>query len=169
MRLRFLKTKTTNLQKIEADHLYEVSKIHKASFPKYWDEGEISQMLKSKGMDGLVVSIKEKIVGFILYRIAAGEAEVITIATDKKLRRYGVGRKLMNGFIRLCLTERLESIFLEVDEKNIAAIKLYQSLMFKKVGERKGYYSYTDKKDDNKVEDENLASNALIMRLDLKS
>ena len=57
--------------------------------------------------------------------------------------------------IRLCAARE---VFLEVDAANVAAIGLYDSLGFKRVGVRKGYY------------DRGAAgrADALLMRLDLE-
>jgi len=142
--------------------LYEISQIHKSSFSKGWEDGALSEMLKSKGVSGLAARHPEKpIAAFIIYRTVAKESEIITIASIEKMRRKGAGRALMQAFIRECQTNRLEEIFLEVDENNQAAVKLYKSFGFKKVGERQGYYQA------DKDQNSNTRTNALIMRLDL--
>ena len=51
-----------------------------------------------------------------------------------------------------------ETMFLEVDEGNNAALGLYRKLGFRKVAERKGYYAAGDGQ----------KSTALVMRLDLR-
>ena len=64
----------------------------------------------------------------------------------------------MDAVLRHLHGERAESLFLEVDETNTAAIALYRRLGFRKVGQRKAYY---DAGDGSK-------NAALVMRLDLK-
>ena len=53
---------------------------------------------------------------------------------------------------------KLEDIFLEVDEGNVAARGLYGKLGFSKVGERRAYYAAAD----------GTRSTALVMRRDLR-
>jgi len=156
------------VSEIERSDLQECADIHAGSFANPWGDGEIAAMLKKNRIKGLVARARQgrtrPLEGFVLYRMAGGEAEVITIATAPNSRRKGTGRVLMNEMIRQCLTERLDEIFLEVDENNIAAIALYKSLAFKTVGSRPGYYQNPGETGtDNKT----ARSNALIMRLDL--
>jgi ribosomal-protein-alanine N-acetyltransferase len=132
--------------------------------------------LKSKGAGGFVARDKNKkghpVLGFVIYRIAASEAEIITIATEKKHRGSGIARAMIDEMIRHCLSSRLTEIFLEVDESNIGAVRLYRKLGFIKVGERRGYYtgiSEAHKNASNEGSNEASSGNALIMRLDLAS
>jgi ribosomal-protein-alanine N-acetyltransferase len=148
--------------------LQESADIHAGSFTIAWGDGEIASMLKKSTTRGLVARGSEgrdhPLEGFLLYRVAGGEAEVITIASAKNRRRRGTGRSLMNEMIRQCLTDRLDKIFLEVDENNVGAIGLYKSLGFKTVGNRPGYYQHPAGTGNGAT----TRSNALIMALDLK-
>lgn len=161
--LGFFKNKELQISKLSNDDFYEISQIHKASFTKGWEDGAIAEMLKTPSISGMVARLADKktIIAFLISRSVAKEAEIITIATAPNARRTGAGKSLMQEFIRESLTNRLTEMFLEVDENNIAAVTLYKSLGFKKVGERQGYYDNSQ----NNVNLEN--SNALIMRLDL--
>ena len=156
------------ISQIETIYLRDIAEIQNTSFDNPWEDGAIAEMLKGNGMAGLVArTSKNKTHGvsaFIIYRCVASECEIITIASAPNMRRSGVARALMEEFIRICLADRLSEIFLEVDDANKPALGLYQSLGFKKVGERKGYYNeHSNDSDTNKP-----GGNALIMRLDLK-
>ena len=94
--------------------------------------------------------------GFILARLAAGEAEILTVAVSKSVRRHGIGQRLVDETLRRLHAERAQSLFLEVDGANLAAINLYKRAGFKKVGERPAYYEGPEGK-----------TAALVMRLDL--
>jgi len=78
--------------------------------------------------------------GFVLARQVAGEAEILTIAVQTKVARAGLGWRLMQAAMREAKLRGGESIFLEVDDGNAAALGLYGKLGFEKVGERRGYY-----------------------------
>lgn len=156
--------------------LIDIADIHKASFQKAWDADELNSTIKAKGVHCLAVhdvsKPKQIVIGFLIYRITGDEAEIITIASYPIHRRKGVARSLMDEMIRLCLTERVKEVFLEVDETNSAALTLYKTLNFKKVGERKGYYGTTNSKQKNGSGENSLekkSSTALIMKLDLSS
>lgn len=148
------------------DDLQQCADIHAASFVTGWGDGEIAAMLSAKNTHCLVAKsgrLKSHVVGFLIYRISAKEAEILTIAVQHKHRGLGVGAKLLEEMIRHCLADRLEEVFLEVDAANRQAISLYQKEGFKKVGERKGYY----KQPPSLSASEPNAADALIMRLDL--
>jgi ribosomal-protein-alanine N-acetyltransferase len=64
----------------------------------------------------------------------------------------------MDAVLRDLHSTRAEALFLEVDEKNAAAISLYRQLGFREVGKRSYYYRSAA----------GPPSNALVMRRDLR-
>ena len=72
----------------------------------------------------------------MLARLAAGEAEILTIAVARGHRRQGLGWRLMDAVLRELHAERAEALFLEVDETNAPAIGLYRKFGFHEVGKR---------------------------------
>jgi len=82
--------------------------------------------------------------GFVISRLAADEAEILTIAVDAAFRRYGVGGALLRGHCARVAAAGAKSLFLEVDPENAAALALYRRLGFVEVGQRKGYYRRPD-------------------------
>ena len=81
-----------------------------------------------------------ELLGFVLSRVAADEAEILTIAVEPALRGRGVGRALLSVSLRQAANAGAKSMFLEVDENNAPALSLYARFDFVKVGERAGYY-----------------------------
>ncbi len=121
-----------------------LAEIHEASFPHGWDVDALDRMLDADGMIALIARREDgdtSPVGFVLARSTGEEAEIITIATDPAVRGRGIGRLLMEEAIRRLQHDRVPRLFLEVSERNAAALALYRSLGFRKVGERKGYYA----------------------------
>jgi len=68
------------------------------------------------------------------------EGEVLRLAVRKQYRRRGIARKLMIYLIDYLKEKYYQKLFLEVDNSNLPAIKLYESLGFEKFSERKNYY-----------------------------
>ena len=95
--------------------------------------------------------------GFAISRLAADEAEILTIAVDSAWRGRGVGRDLMREHLSRATLSGARAMFLEVDQDNAAAIALYTRFGFLKVGRREGYYRRPDGK----------SATALVMRKDL--
>ena len=78
--------------------------------------------------------------GFVLAQLAADEAEILSLGVAVKWQRHGLGRRLIEGLIRAAQRAEARRLFLEVNAGNLAALKLYESLDFKKVGLRPRYY-----------------------------
>ncbi len=163
---------------MRAEHHRRCAEIHSYSFSRGWSDGTLAEMLAAKGMRGLVAirksGLTSKVVAFVIYRTVAKESEIITLATAPQERRSGAARALLDEMIRQCLTDRLEEIFLEVDEFNQPAIRLYRAFGFADVGKRKAYYAQQTQpatKNENSAELANLpasTNDAIIMKLDLR-
>lgn len=149
------------IKSVEKADLSSLAQIHAASFSQGWSDGELAKMSDNKNYDCLVAELsKDKPAGFVFVRSILDEAEIITIATSPTARRKGIARQLMRAVIRKLEYDRKSKLFLEVDEANQAAVKLYKSLGFKQIAEREGYYSNSDDESSKK-------STALVMQLEL--
>ncbi|MEP3346539.1 MAG: GNAT family N-acetyltransferase [Litoreibacter sp.] len=82
--------------------------------------------------------------GFLLGRVIADEAELLTLAVDPAARRQGVARALVQDYKARCIDDGANVAFLEVASDNAAAIALYQSSGFTEAGKRRNYYRRPD-------------------------
>jgi ribosomal-protein-alanine N-acetyltransferase len=99
-----------------------IAAVHGASFQRGWGEDEIHRLLIQNNVVAHRAMIGRTLIGFIMSRMAAGEAEMLEL----HLRRLvGLGAR---------------SVFLEVAENNTPAGRLYQRAGFYEVGRRQGYY-----------------------------
>lgn len=78
---------------------------------------------------------------FALGRVAADEAELLTLATDPGARRQGLARALLAGFAAEARARGAAQAFLEVAEDNAAARALYAADGWQAAGRRPGYYT----------------------------
>jgi [ribosomal protein S18]-alanine N-acetyltransferase len=153
----------------KADHVIEalkasdgavMARLHVEGFKRPWSDGEFRALLSQGPVFGFIARPQggvAKPAGFVLSRLVAGEAEILTVVVSKSSRRTGVGHKLVSSVLRHLNHVRAETVFLEVDEANTAAIGLYRSFGFLEVARRTAYYDTQAGK-----------SAALVMRLDLK-
>ncbi len=81
---------------------------------------------------------------FILGRVVADEAEVLTLATDPRFRRQGLAQTQLTDFLAQAAENGATSTFLEVSADNAAAKALYLKNNFTVVGERPNYYTTPD-------------------------
>lgn len=82
--------------------------------------------------------------GFVVARVAGGEAEILTLAVAPQARGKGLGRALLCEAIAKAEQLGAGEMFLEVGSGNPAARALYAGLGFVGVGARKAYYRGQD-------------------------
>ena len=120
--------------------------LHALSFAASWSAGEMRELMRGPGGYGLVIEAPagRALAGFILCRMLAGEAEVLTLAVDPTERGRGLGGVLLRAALDLAATAGGEAMFLEVAADNAPAIALYRRAGFEPVGQRRGYYARQD-------------------------
>lgn len=82
--------------------------------------------------------------GFLLGRVIADEAELLTLAVDPAARRQGIARGLLDGFKTTATDQGATVAFLEVAANNLGALALYEAAGFKEAGRRRAYYKTVD-------------------------
>ncbi len=130
------------------DHAVAMAAIHEAAFPQApWDATTFAVLLSQPGVFGFADAQG----GMILARIAADEAEILTIGVTA--RRLGLGRGLLAAAIAAARAKGAAAMFLEVARGNEPARALYAAAGFAEVGARPGYYAD--------------GADAVVLRLDL--
>jgi len=147
------------IRRLAREQAEECAALHAVSFAHPWSQTEFEGLIDAREVlcHAAMDDRSRKLLGMIFSRIAADEAEILTIAVDPSDRQSGIGTKLLSRQIAELAALRVTSLFLEVDENNGAARALYTRLGFKIVGERKAYYRTAD----------GGRATALVMRLDL--
>jgi ribosomal-protein-alanine N-acetyltransferase len=126
-------------------HADECAALHAASFSYPWPLADIEALLlaSSTYADGAFGKPND-LQGFILSRLAADEAEILTIAVKPRKRGQGIAGKLMRANMAQLQAAGAKSWFLEVEAQNASALALYKRFGFEQVGERKSYYRKPD-------------------------
>lgn len=131
--------------------------LHAASFQRGWSEHEFERLL----LDGNVIAHRalagRALAGFIVSRLAAGEAEILSVAVAPARRGRGLAKRLLDLHLRRLAGIGGKTIFLEVDEDNVSARRLYAGARFREVGRRPAYYARGTQ----------APANALVLRRDL--
>ena len=71
---------------------------------------------------------------------AVDELHLLNITVSPKLRRLGIGAKMMHAIEGVAAQQKMPRIILEVRPSNINAMQLYQALGYEQIGLRKNYY-----------------------------
>ena len=135
----------------------KLSRLHRASFHRGWGEGEFEQMLRERNTLVHRLMLGRKFIGFAVSRMAADEAEILSIAVAASHRGRGLSRDLLLTHLGHLAGRGVRTVFLEVEENNLAARRLYERMGFAGAGRRERYYKQPG--------GEQL--NALLMRRDL--
>lgn len=119
-----------------------ITALHRAAFETAWSESSINQLLEADTAVAFLASVDRayRPAGFVIGRLLADEAEIITIAVAPAERRCGIGHALLGGFMRAVALAGAHRVVFEVAVDNQAALQLYASRGFKTVGRRTGYY-----------------------------
>ncbi|WP_454641541.1 ribosomal protein S18-alanine N-acetyltransferase [Bradyrhizobium liaoningense] len=134
-----------------------LAQLHGASFARGWGEGEFESMISERNTLVHRLRLGRKTIGFAVSRIGADEAEILSIAVDGAYRGRGFSRTLLMTHLGHLAGRGVRTIFLEVEENNQPARRLYDGCGFVVVGRRDRYYKQPN--------GEQL--NALLMRRDL--
>lgn len=116
--------------------------VHARAFEvdRAWSEAEFHDLLREP--KSLLVSYGE---AFVLGRVIADEAEILTLATDPGHWRQGLARRCLADFEAACGVRGARFVFLEVAADNAAASALYDSAGYTMIGRRRDYYARNGK------------------------
>ena len=77
-----------------------IAALHAQSFRRGWSEDEVERLLVDHHVLGHRALIGRSMAGFILSRFAAGEAEILSVAVDRRRRGRGLARRLLDLHLR---------------------------------------------------------------------
>ena len=134
-----------DLKQLDKDNIYD---LYVSSFDtaigERWSKQGLADILVLEGVSALVLKGEASTLGFIIWRIVAGEAELLNVAVRPEYRQKGFGTKLLEGMLAALEQTATKKVFLEVRECNTNAHKLYSSFGFKISGRRRGYYDHAE-------------------------
>jgi ribosomal-protein-alanine N-acetyltransferase len=87
-----------------------------------------------------VAEEERSVCGLVAFRMMADEAEILNLAVDSRVRRRGMGSRLIEDTIATLKAAGIKKIFLEVRESNEAARSFYARMGFTEAGRRRDYY-----------------------------
>lgn len=145
-----LDLKNLSLLWVDANDAAEIASMHAALFDPAWSEASLRNMLTAPGATALIAKVRlhpqnpPASAGFIIGRLVADEAEILSLGVCAPFQRYGIGRRLVEGLIRAVAAAGGTHLYLEVATDNSAAIALYRGLAFAEIGRRRAYYQRSD-------------------------
>ena len=139
-------------------HSAVIAALHAQCFDEAWDAASIAHMLSTPGTFALIAQGEKQPLGFILFRVAGGEGEMLALGVAPLARGHGVAGCVLDAAIQEAASRGAKALFLEVAADNAAARGLYRSRGFCRVGRRPHYYGSRG---------DGASADALILRRDL--
>ncbi len=123
-------------------HAAALAAIHAAAFAprERWGADAMALQLAQPGVLGLV----DPRGGMVMARLAADEAEILTLAVLPEQRRQGIALALLEQAAAAVAARGATALFLEVAQRNEGARALYAACGFTEVGRRRRYYTDGD-------------------------
>jgi ribosomal-protein-alanine N-acetyltransferase len=118
-----------------------VGELHRLCFDKSWTSDDFHNFLSDTGAFLFTYGSIAYPDGMILCRVAADEAEVLTLCVRPASRRQGVADTLIRSALVRAAEMGANRLFLEVSDQNPAARNLYQSVGFSELARRRNYYA----------------------------
>lgn len=119
--------------------LEQLEQLHAKCFPhRPWGAADFADLKKS-GCD--IIASQN---GFIVYRVIADEAEIITIGVAPDARRGGIATAMLAIAESDAAKRGATKMFLEVAADNTAARALYTTAGYSDIGTRPKYYDGVD-------------------------
>ncbi|HEX5779361.1 MAG TPA: GNAT family N-acetyltransferase [Xanthobacteraceae bacterium] len=125
-----------------------LARVHANAFLHGWSESEFERLLAERSTVCHVARASGgtgSICGFVISRIIEDEAEILMVAVSRSEQSRGLARRMIARHLGRLAAHGARQVFLEVDEGNAPAIRLYAGAGFEQVGERPGYYAEAGK------------------------
>jgi len=130
---------------MNTDHLHEVELIERLSYSNPWPRDSFTHEIEENGFSHPRVAVTtddaREVAGYCISWIVFETLQIQNVAVHPRHRRRGLARHLLLRAIEDCRFNSVIAAQLEVRASNVSAQKLYHTLGFRVVGERKKYYS----------------------------
>jgi ribosomal-protein-alanine N-acetyltransferase len=135
-----------------------IAALHSQSFRRGWSEPEVETLLLDRHVIAHRAGDGRKLAAFIMSRLVEDEAEILSVAVARASQGHGLASRLLELHLRRLAGLGARAVFLEVDEHNRPAIRLYDRAGFAEISRRPNYYPAADG---------SAAAAALVLRRDL--
>ena len=134
------------IEKMTISDLEEIKDVLEKDFDDFWKDNTLKEELLSNYSYFITIKLSKtnEILGFAGFKKTLDTADIMNIVVRKDFRNKKIGKKLLDSLIQKAKEQDIKTIFLEVNSKNLPALKLYENIGFKKIGIRKNYYKNSD-------------------------
>lgn len=142
-----LKPLEMHFRPMRTEDLDELLRIERAAYPYPWSQGNFRDCL-SAGYSCWVGEIDGKLAGYWVMMNVVDEGHILNCCIAPQWQRRGLGRQLMAHLFQVARGHNTRTLFLEVRMSNEPAKRLYASLGFGAIAQRRGYYPADNGRED---------------------
>ena len=128
------------VKEITPSMLNEISKLEKECFSSFYSDSVLLSTLSAPTFFGLANVEDDKVISYVFSTVVLDEANIDRIAVKKAHRNQKIATELLIELENRLKNKGVKKVLLEVRRSNAVAIKLYSSLGYEKIFERKNYY-----------------------------
>jgi ribosomal-protein-alanine N-acetyltransferase len=138
------------VREMNHDDLSMVSDIERRSYEFPWSHGVFRDCLLA-GYQCLALIREDRVAGYAILSVAAGEAHILNLCVDLEFRSLGYGEQLLDELLYRARSSSVLEIFLEVRPTNKTAMALYRKKGFHQIAARPAYYQANEGREDAAV------------------
>ncbi len=124
-------------------YLPQLMEIEREAYPEPWTVGMFREEMRSRRSHFYLAFAAQRLVGYSGFWLVLDEAHITSLTVAREFRGCGYGREQLMHLLSVGEERGVRAFTLEVRESNEPARGLYESVGFRAVGLRKGYYSTT--------------------------
>jgi ribosomal-protein-alanine N-acetyltransferase len=112
--------KAKNIRWLVRRDLTDIINIEQLSYEVAWTKQDFERQLQHKNCIGLVATLKEDIVGYVIYMLHKERIEVINMAVHPKYQKQGIGTTILEK-IKNKLGNKRNRMTVDIEEYNLIA------------------------------------------------
>lgn len=117
-----------------------LARLHARCFAKSWSADDFRRFAAWPPYFGLTAWQSDTPTGIIVVSMAGTDSDILSFCVDPALRRRGIASALIGRLLFEIARLGVETLFLEVETGNAAALALYRRHGFEACGRRPAYY-----------------------------
>jgi len=135
------------LRPMRASDLDRIMEIEPVIYTHPWTRGNFEDSMRV-GYSCWVIDSGGVVTGYGVLMIGVREAHLLNLSVAPEWQRRGLGRTLLEHFVRIGRDSDAQQMFLEVRPSNTSARRMYADYGFRDISVRRGYYPAAGGRED---------------------
>ncbi len=121
-------------------YLDEIMDTELEAYPEPWSRSMFLEEIRNNRSYFYVMLLEGSLAGYGGFWLVLDEAHITSVTVVKRFRGQGLGRRLTLHLLEVARRAGARTATLEVRESNRKAQNLYETLGFRQIARRRGYY-----------------------------